>query len=316
MPSRASCKGMPTTADVVCSHFPEPQVGVVLVGAARTFVQPLVHRTLRTNLMEAFGGTITLFAWLKLQDGSGDPNKRRLDHANVGAVLEALQYVSAAAKRVVKKISDDAPEHGCPHTTRFNTAFLAQAANRWEAWRLVREFENGGGSRLDYYIYTRPDLAWPIAVRPHCFWNLQGYARVWDWVFMMPGHALEAFMNLPQRCIHAICNDYQGAEAKRALLKFAPLDPKTHQRQCCRFTDMHPWPEQLGDLSATVTRTSGTITKGRYGYYETRFERDPLMSLNDTSSRFFGTRRPMASVLQKSAVITHSITSLSPCANT
>ena len=39
-------------ADVVCSAFERPIVALFLAGAARTIAQPLLYRTIRTNLVQ------------------------------------------------------------------------------------------------------------------------------------------------------------------------------------------------------------------------------------------------------------------------
>ena len=48
-------------------------MAVILAGAARSFAQPLLYRTIRTNLLEAFAGNITLIPVLTLEDRRGDP---------------------------------------------------------------------------------------------------------------------------------------------------------------------------------------------------------------------------------------------------
>ena len=61
--SSATCPTHATVADTVCSSFTRPSVAVILAGSARTFAQPLLYKTIRHNLLEAFGGEVTLLVY-------------------------------------------------------------------------------------------------------------------------------------------------------------------------------------------------------------------------------------------------------------
>lgn len=49
-------------SNLVCASYTMPRVATCLVGGARTLNAPLVYRTVRANLVEAFGGIPTVFA--------------------------------------------------------------------------------------------------------------------------------------------------------------------------------------------------------------------------------------------------------------
>jgi hypothetical protein len=63
-----SCSDDTLTSNVICSSFPRPRVALCFAGSARTFEQPAVYRSIKTNLIDAFAGTPTTFAVLKLED--------------------------------------------------------------------------------------------------------------------------------------------------------------------------------------------------------------------------------------------------------
>ena len=68
----------------------------------------------------------------------------------------------------------------------YHRSLLAQAATRMACWRMLQEAEANLGHEHTFVIYARPDVAWPTAISPHCFWDLHARARLWDWVWMFP----------------------------------------------------------------------------------------------------------------------------------
>ena len=95
MPTPASCARL-STANLVCADYPRPRVAVCLAGAARTLTLPLVHRTIRANLIEAFGGSPTVFAVVKLQDVRNDESRGKPSETHIEPSAEAVHEQPSA----------------------------------------------------------------------------------------------------------------------------------------------------------------------------------------------------------------------------
>ena len=57
--------------NLVCAGVKPKRTAVCVGGAARTFGHPVVYRTLKTNVIDALGGIVVPFAYLKLGDDRG-----------------------------------------------------------------------------------------------------------------------------------------------------------------------------------------------------------------------------------------------------
>ena len=199
-----------SVGDLVCAAFPRPRVALFLVGAARTFAQPLLHRTLRTNLIEAFGGEVTLFALIKLLDERGDTNKKAnaLIEPPESAVRAAIDHLIAAVnvKRSHIVIGGAALQPAC-WPGSYHPSLLGQAALRFESWRMLLADEATQQQQHDLILYKRPDVAWLQAIQPYCFWEVDAKAKLWDWVWLLPRRDAESFFNAPTRRIASRCSN-------------------------------------------------------------------------------------------------------------
>jgi hypothetical protein len=72
LPRGDMCDAGQRVADLVCYEFVKPLIALCLAGSSRSFTQPLVHRSIQTNLIDAIGGELTVFAAIKAGDGRGD----------------------------------------------------------------------------------------------------------------------------------------------------------------------------------------------------------------------------------------------------
>ena len=73
-------------ASMLCSPSgPAPNVALCVAGAARTFQNKLVHRSLKENVIERLGAPVTTFAFLKLGDARGD------SRVEYGATIQATE---------------------------------------------------------------------------------------------------------------------------------------------------------------------------------------------------------------------------------
>lgn len=91
-----------------------PRLALLLGGLARTFARPLVHSTLRANLIEALGfGTSGVFAHLRLEDRRGITGFGKIDLSGVTsaerAEVEAALASLGAQPEDVKLVYDSTP---------------------------------------------------------------------------------------------------------------------------------------------------------------------------------------------------------------
>ena len=138
------------TANVVCSSFRTPKVAVCLGGASRTLEQPLLYRTIRTNLIEAFGGDPTVFAALKLDDDRGDrrPAFGGLVETNRQAVLRALQHVGLRRdENAIVSANKTLPNHRFPTCGRPSYATEGRARDLFDS--LVGQLNSRACASLD-----------------------------------------------------------------------------------------------------------------------------------------------------------------------
>ena len=183
----------------MCSGFAPPKVAICFAGAARTLQQPTVYRSIKTNLIDAFGGDTTIFAALKLEDERGDrrPEFGGLIATERDKVMHALHHLGL--KRPEHAIVTEAaalpnsrlPVCGTPSYAQSGRAhdlfdsLVGQLNNRHACHDLISAEEERSGSAFVYVIYTRPDLSWPLPLWPHCYWDLGRTQKKWDWVIFL-----------------------------------------------------------------------------------------------------------------------------------
>ena len=213
-------------ADLVCASYqPRPTVAVCLSGHARTLVQPLVYRTIKGHLVDAFGGDATVVADLKLRDESGEGPLAHVD-ADEARVRHALAHIGVADRDTIIRATgppDTVPP--CNATTgmvRFSPttpqkdergimvwpthmgssrayySLLGQLRNRAHCHALIERAEaSRGGGRFDVVMVSRPDLVWSFPVRPYCLWNLSQPLRKHDWFYFLPRREMDAALQRP-----------------------------------------------------------------------------------------------------------------------
>ena len=213
-------------ADLVCASYqPRPTVAVCLSGHARTLVQPLVYRTIKGHLVDAFGGDATVVADLKLRDESGEGPLAHVD-ADEARVRHALAHIGVADRDTIIRATgppDTVPP--CNATTgmvRFSPttpqkdergimvwpthmgssrayySLLGQLRNRANCHALIERAEaSRGGGRFDVVMVSRPDLVWSFPVRPYCLWNLSQPLRKHDWFYFLPRREMDAALQRP-----------------------------------------------------------------------------------------------------------------------
>ena len=214
-----TCDDRELTANVVCAEFARPRIAFVFAGAVRTLAQPLVYRTIRTNLIEAMGGDATVFALLKKYDIRWDPHGDTIKASTPASVASALRHLGVHPRNILMQNATGSNLGSCPGYPPYDSTARGQLASlvgqldsRRKAYEMILAEEGRAGQRYTHVVYTRPgtflytanciaisttatatatiraaiDLSWPIPVRPYCFWDLARAVRKHDWVWMLP----------------------------------------------------------------------------------------------------------------------------------
>lgn len=205
-----------STANMVCSEFPRPAIAVCITGAVRTFVRPLLHRSIRTYLVESIGGDTDVFLYLKTQDMRGDSQEEfgatmeTAKDAELQAAIEALRPVDYKIER--QKIYYPAnPKVKLPNLvaegnkTHFLQAVLGNLHNCRECWQMILKREDALGYNYGFVIRTRPDVSWYLPAQPYCFWSayaakpgqpdMNKLFTTRDWVFFMNREVAAKYMD-------------------------------------------------------------------------------------------------------------------------
>ena len=197
-------------ADLVCSfYFPAPQVALCLGGAARTFAHHVVYRTLKANFIDAYGGNLTTFAYLKLEDERGSVLEDGVSakqgvrvgdttRADLSSVLYALRHIGVDEARMDLVLGNhSAPAPACgDYTARhdglgvrnsraYYKSLLGQIENRKKCYDMVVAHEERTGVRFASVIFARPDLAWPFPIVPWCAHNYFTNRKKQDWIWWL-----------------------------------------------------------------------------------------------------------------------------------
>lgn len=241
---------------MVCAAFARPRLALILSGAARTLGQPLLHRSIRANVIEAFGGDVTLLARVRITDARGDhanPRVNALIVPSEAKVRAALAHISSAARRArIEVLPRDAPRGPAAcWPGSYHPSLLAQAAERIESLYLLREDEAASGETHDLVMSTRPDVAWLHALRPHCFWDLETRVRLWDWAWLLPRRDAEAFFTAPSQRLATHCAPPPNESAPSAMSKSTKPAFQSAESFFYQTFRAHEAPEQL---PAALTR--------------------------------------------------------------
>lgn len=199
-PLQPACNSAPsqTTSNIVCAGYERPHVAICLGGTARTLEQPLVYRTIRSNLVEAFGGETTAFANIMMGDQRSSVRKVVTINASEAGVLHALTHIGVARRNLHIRpgLFDDSPYRDCARTisgsktmralgtVRF-ASIVGQLSARRACYDLIVQDEQRRERRFDFIIFLRADLSWPTAIAPYCFWDLTTSFKKNDHVFFL-----------------------------------------------------------------------------------------------------------------------------------
>jgi hypothetical protein len=97
----------PAFADAACAAFQPPRIALLLCGNFRTFGDPRVYRSIRSNFIDAIGGRPTVFIFGKLEAEHLDSVHSRLHTAFVPPPL-------AERERMVREAAAHLSANGGP----------------------------------------------------------------------------------------------------------------------------------------------------------------------------------------------------------
>ena len=170
----ATCGDGSTFPEILCQDFPDPpEIAVCLFGTARTFAQYLVYRSLRDNVLRAFGTSSTLFADLTIEDARYDHRTEGLVQTSHKAVHDALKWLQVPPEqfniheRLESQQSANCSNYG-PETSGQFESFLHQVHSRYSCHKLITEFEAKRNKNFTWVLFARPDMVWVKPVLPWC----------------------------------------------------------------------------------------------------------------------------------------------------
>lgn len=164
---------VPPAPDALCGAFHKPRVAVCLSGGARTLPHTLARATLRDNVVRAFGGDATLFAYLKLRDRRGDdrPGMGEPVHTEAAAARAALEEISAGANAAIGTLVLDkgqagdpggrllTPPAACTNYTRYGAEAVAAAQRRNAVWMAAKKARRGNATSAEKAANAPPEGA-------------------------------------------------------------------------------------------------------------------------------------------------------------
>ena len=221
-------------SSMLCSNSgPPPTIALCVSGAARTFANQLVHRSLLENFIQRIGARVVPMAFLKLNDGRGD--ERAGFNAKIHAEEDATRGAAAAIgvdehDLIVKQDSYNPPPNcsgyamfgpghckdDCDHMEGVSNqqSLLGQLENRAKCFELMEQHEKRTGTRFDWLVVARPDLTWFRPVAPWCLHKVTGYGKImWDWVWWMPRAAAFDQFWKPFRDHHTCEADFKRGDS-------------------------------------------------------------------------------------------------------
>jgi hypothetical protein len=177
----------PLQTSPFCAATP-PKIAWCVVGGARTLSRPVVARSIRTNLFEAFGARSTVFALLKTTDNADklDWGVRPVD-SSAAELRDASRVLGVAPSHVrfVSPADEPSPNEACSIRPEwFGAAGKKRGIKTWinshlrgtlgqlsswhQCFEMVEKAEANTGEKFDLVAKVRPDTFWFQAVMPWC----------------------------------------------------------------------------------------------------------------------------------------------------
>ena len=171
-------------------------------GLARSFTQPVVYRSFRRNLLDAFGGRSATFLYLKTFDAvkkdrenrfpadAAEDRVPRWDEQQKEQLRQALHFVQP---QCVQLVHDESLEYNprCnlgnssndtsagSYTTPAGLArHVGQLQSSMACLRMIEHHEANHSIRFDLVTRMRPDLAFLYPMEPYCMYMSQLFSRL------------------------------------------------------------------------------------------------------------------------------------------
>ena len=223
-------------ADAACAAFQPPRIAILLCGNFRTFGDPRVYRSIRSNFIDALGGRPTVFIYGKLEAEHLDTVYSR-PHA--GFVPLSL----GERERVVREAAAHLNAHGGPDvvmkiTNRSNTAAynsrcawqrtnadthrwanIGQLDSHYQVYRMLEEYETKHSLTFMWVAKLRLDAVWVKSIAPFCTYRpgtaYLAHPMPLDWFFLLPRFVAHAvFRGAYERYQACHGTSFQAFEAK------------------------------------------------------------------------------------------------------
>ena len=220
-----------------------PLVAFLFVGNFRTFYDPRVYTSIRTNLIDALGARSVAFIFGKLDSENvrgqrrdtgqqvrpTDPNysPRR---SSLEAIHKAAAHLSAhGGPEVVMEIVNGSKSiplinPGCGWLGGFKSdrahweeGYVGQLQSHAKGYDMMAEYERRKGVSFDHVVKVRLDAMWINSVRPWCTLRRDAayviYPQPADWFQLVPRHVATQSMKGPFA-------RYQSCKAKEDMVSW------------------------------------------------------------------------------------------------
>ena len=264
------------SANDLCSATPPakdgtlPWVAVVLSGNFRTFSDPRVYKTIRSNLIDAIGGNVVTFVYGKL-DGEQKPVhlKGGALHSSAHAqdseeehVRMGLAYLAEDGREVetrfLRKTPEDIIEPDCPmyNSSRTNgmswleMTYIGQVHSLHNSGKMVQAYEERNNISFSWVAKARLDAMWLRSVGPWCSYRAKT-------AYVISPAPADWFMLLPR------------AAAMRTMLR-----PFEHYRMCGKLKSSAPMVDNSASCcgGGPTAQIMGEIQQARVALIGPRYE--------------------------------------------
>mmetsp|Transcript_3243 Transcript_3243/g.4943 ORF Transcript_3243/g.4943 Transcript_3243/m.4943 type:complete len:338 (+) Transcript_3243:176-1189(+) len=195
----------PHISSLICRNFSRPRVAHCIAGLVRTLNDPIVHRSLKNNLVDSFGGEPVVFLNLRPNGPKSDQASAPLnDIALAVNVLQPAKVVwhsyDASLAPLTCAYKKDSPF--ATRTDNFPMRCAAQLKGVQECYSLVKEYESsktrtdGVDFKFDWVFRVRTDTVFLQPLLPFCLYrNDRIYAHHVDFLNLVPRKYSDKWFN-------------------------------------------------------------------------------------------------------------------------